>query len=70
MKKSLKKLHEVKERIEEKVEEMTATFDERSEKWQESEKGEMFQERIDNLELLNDSICQTIDDLEDWIDNV
>ncbi len=59
MKKIIKKMEELQQMLEEKLAARQEIFDSRSERWQESEKGEDYQEMTDRLEEMNN-------DLIDW----
>ena len=60
MKKIIKKMEELSVMIEEETQKREETFDSRSERWQESEKGETFKETTD---WLNDKL----NELKDWV---
>jgi uridine kinase len=45
--------------------EMQETFDEKSEKWQESERGEIYQSQIDAIEAICDSLQEAIDNFNE-----
>lgn len=60
MKKITKKLEELSAMIEEEVTKREETFESRTERWQESEKGEMYQKSTD---LLNEMLNQ----MNDWV---
>ena len=61
MKKILNKMESLWAAMEEEIEKRTNTFDNRSEKWQESEKGEEFQEKTDRMQ-------EMLDELIDWVE--
>lgn len=63
MRKIKKLLNELSEAFEESIDRRTETFENRSEKWQESEKGEMFESETDRLQEMKD-------DLDDWIGEI
>lgn len=66
MKKIKKLLNELSEAFEEKIDRRTETFENRSEKWQESEKGEMFESETDRLQEMKDDIDDFICEIEDF----
>ena len=70
----MSKLGKIKDKLEalqaeltEMAEEAQDTFDNRSEKWQESEKGDEFQEKISALEDAANSVGDAIDYLADHV---
>lgn len=65
MKKIIAKLNELNDLLTEEVSKREETFENRSEKWQESEKGEEYQEITDELELFRSSVEDMIDRLEE-----
>ncbi len=65
---TLNQLEKIKEKLGEKIEEREFTFDERSEKWQDSEKGEAFQEKTDELQEVFDNLDMTIDSLNTFLE--
>ena len=64
--KILGKLEEIHKELEILQEEMQDTYDNRSERWQESEKGEEYMEQIDALEDAASSVRDAIDYLSDY----
>lgn len=58
-------LEEAKAEIEDLHATVEGEFDDRSEKWQESEKGEAEREAIDKIQEIIDAIGQAIDELGD-----
>ena len=62
------KLEKMGEKIEEKMDDRQAIYDERSEKWQDSEKGEAYQERTDKLEEIRDNISTLQEEVEEYIE--
>lgn len=64
MKAILNKLSPLSSYLEEQIETLQETFDNRSERWQESGAGEAFQEKIDQLQTLLDEVFTTIELLE------
>lgn len=60
-KNDLTNLETLQEKIQEKIEQRECTFDERSEKWKESEKGELFQEKTNKLQEVLDNLEFTIE---------
>jgi dGTP triphosphohydrolase len=65
MKKLLDHLKQTVEMLNEEIEKRETVFDERSEKWQESEKGEKYQEITGYLEELRDDMDYKIETIED-----
>jgi len=70
----MSKLGKIKDKLEalqaeltEMAEEAQDTFDNRSEKWQESEKGDEFQEKISALEDAANSVGDAIDYIADHV---
>jgi len=61
------KLTNIQAELEELAEQAQDYFDERSEKWQESEKGDEWQEKISALEDAANSVGDAIDYLSDWV---
>lgn len=68
MKNILSKLEKIKEQLEEKVREREVTYDDRSEKWQESESGVFYQEKTDELDSVVDDVIAAIDSLQEWME--
>ena len=60
-----KTLASLRDALEMEVERRERTFDERSEKWQESEKGEEFMERTELFQEMLDTVCDWQDELEE-----
>jgi hypothetical protein len=52
--------------LQEKIESRTETYDCRSEKWQESEKGEEYQELTDRLQEMEDEVGDWINELSEY----
>jgi hypothetical protein len=67
MKKWIKQLESLKEEVKNKIEEREVTFDDRSEKWQDSENGEFFQIKTDELQEVVDNIEMTIESINEFI---
>jgi hypothetical protein len=59
MKTTIKQMEALQESLEELIATREGQFEDRSEKWQESEKGEEFMERTDRLQ-------EMLDELIDW----
>jgi hypothetical protein len=57
---TLKRLEKILEKLDEKIEAREFLFDERTEKWQHSEKGQGFQEKTDELQDVSDNLDATI----------
>ncbi len=64
MKSLIKKLQTLQSYIEERIEAREITFDEKSEKWQESPAGENFVEVTYKFQEINDQLCDWIGDFE------
>ena len=64
MKSIANKLLKIKEHTQDIVEGREITFDERTDKWQDSERGEMHQQKTDELQGVVDNLEMTIDSLE------
>ena len=54
-------LEKINEQLEKMLESAQDSFDSKSEKWQESEKGEIAQKQIDFLQSSVDSLCELIE---------
>ena len=65
--KTLKQLEKLKESIDNKIEEREITFEERSEKWQESEKGDFYDTKTQELQYVVDSLESTIEELKTYL---
>lgn len=52
------------------VEKREESFSDKSDKWQESEKGEAFEYRTQDLEGITDDLENALDALREWNDNV
>lgn len=63
MKKIIAKLQEICDELNAEVEKRNDTYESRTEKWQESEKGEAYQEGTDMIE-------EYASELSDWISNL
>lgn len=61
------KLTDIQAELEILAEEAQEYYDNRSEKWQESEKGDEWQEKISALEDAANSVGDAIDYLGDWV---
>lgn len=66
MKINTTKLNQELEKIRIAVEKREEQFESRSEKWQESENGEIFQERTAELEQIECDLEAAIEALEEW----
>ncbi|MET3035843.1 hypothetical protein ABXT08_07070 [Chryseobacterium sp. NRRL B-14859] len=66
MKISTTKLNKELEKIANAVEKREEQFENRSEKWQEGEAGEAFQERTSELSQIEDDLQAAIEALEAW----
>lgn len=64
------KIQELKEQMDTLKETCQETWDSRSERWQESEKGEEAQDKIDNLDGLSDYLDTTESELANFIDDI
>lgn len=61
-----KQLESIKSKLENKLEKRVMLFDEHSEKWQESEIGEAFQEKTDELDGVIGDLEMTIESLDNY----
>ena len=59
MKKTIKLMEALQEHLEQQISEHEETFENRSDKWQDSEKGEAFNERTERLQ-------EMLDEINDW----
>ncbi|MDV4026050.1 hypothetical protein CMT52_17090 [Elizabethkingia anophelis] len=59
-------LHNQLDKLRQMVENREDYFSERSEKWQESEKGEAFEYKTQELEGIADDLENLIDSMEEW----
>ena len=66
MKSTIKKLEVLQSYLETKIELRQEDFDNKSEKWQESERGEKYQEITDKLTEILDQVTDWISELEDF----
>lgn len=66
LKDAINTLESLLEKVEERVEKRTETFDNRSEKWQESETGEAYQYETDELEDFRNEIENALDYVRDY----
>lgn len=69
MKTILKTLQKNLIKIEDKCTDRECYYDERSEKWQESEKAQEYEEKTDKLNEVRDNLEMTIESLEKYLDN-
>lgn len=67
MKKLREELAAILQKIQEKVEERETVFEDRTERWQESEKGEHFQSKTEELEAAASTLESAIDDLDEFL---
>ena len=63
----LKSLQKIKDQIEERLEGREMSYDDKSEKWQESEKGVDFEDKTNELQEVFDNLEITIDSLETFL---
>jgi len=66
MKSTIKKLEALQSFLETKIELRQDDFDNKSEKWQESERGEKHQEATDKFTEILDQVTDWISELEDF----
>lgn len=66
MKSTIKKLEALQSYLETKIELRQEDFDNKSEKWQESERGEKHQEVTDKLTEILDQVSDWISEMEDF----
>lgn len=67
MKKIREQLELLREQVNYKVEERYIQYDERSERWQESEAGEMFNDKTEELEEVVDDIVSAIANIDQFL---
>lgn len=70
LKKAVEKLKEKLLLLEEKIEERENTFNNRSEKWQESEKGELFNDVSEGLQYKFNEMESKIENIEGCIETL
>lgn len=68
MKRELKYLENLRDKLEDKIEEREWTFDERSENWQYSDKGETYLEKTEELNDIKDNIELAIESIETYLE--
>lgn len=68
MKKIKKELDKIYEQIQENLDDLEIQFNERSENWQESEHGQMSEQKIGELQEVIDNIEMTIDSIGTFIE--
>ena len=68
IKKQLAELTKQMDSLRDYQQDLVVKFDSRSEKWQESEKGEEWQEKTDELDSKIDELETLIDELQELID--
>ena len=68
MKTILNKLEKISIQLEEKITDREITFDNRSEKWQESFKGEEFEEKTEQIREVFEFVQDAINTTADFID--
>lgn len=68
MKSTLKKLAKIRATIEEKIQDREFVYDDRSEKWQDSDKGCAYEEKTTELQDVLDNLEMTIESLEAYIE--
>lgn len=66
--KPINKIENIAADLEELIEELTNYYDERSERWQDSDKGEEFSDHLYNLEELKDALENAAMDARDSLD--
>lgn len=69
IKKMIADLQQMEEELSNLISNREETFDSRSEKWQESEKGEEYQEQTDQLGSVKGSIESAIDELTELFES-
>lgn len=69
MKKILEDLNKQFEKLAAEVEKREEIYESRSEKWQESQNGEIYQEKTAELEEIECDLQAAIEALQDWINN-
>ena len=64
MKKIIKQLEKSRDLLQEKFDKMDETFWDRSDKWQESDNGQDFEDKMNAVDTAIDELNSTIEDLE------
>ena len=64
MKKIIKQLEKSRDLLQEKFDKMDETFWDRSDKWQESDNGQDFEDKMNTVDNAIDELNSTIEDLE------
>ena len=67
MKKMKDQIDKMMERLTDKIDDRDITFDERSEKWQDSEKGEDFDSKTDQLRETFENLEMTLESLNEFL---
>lgn len=68
MNKILQQLETIKNEVQEKIEDREISFDERSEDWQDSGVGQMYNDKTEELQDVIDNIEMTIDSINTYLD--
>lgn len=68
IKKIKQELEKMREKVAEVIEQREIAFEEKSERWQKSEKGEMYQDKTGELESVDDSLAVAIDQIDDFLE--
>lgn len=68
MKTVLNQLESISDNIEDKVLDRECTFEDRSEKWQESERGELYEEKTDQIREVLENLQMTIDSINEFLE--
>ena len=69
MKKILKQLDEIRTSLQETLDNRGNIFDERSEKWQESENGSLYLEKNDSLDEIIEDLSMVIKEVDRYMEN-
>jgi hypothetical protein len=69
MKKYLKQLEAMQEAMENEVNKRHEFFDDKSEKWQDSEKGQRYKDKTYALETTESSVAEAIEGLKEFLEN-
>jgi hypothetical protein len=68
VKRELNYLENLRDKIEDKILEREWAYDERSEKWQDSDKGNTYLEKTEELHEIKDNIELAIDSIETYLE--
>ena len=69
MKKQIKNLENILIELREKLDQREEKFEERSDSWQDSERGQHFQDKTDELDNIIMELDLQLEELQNWINN-